>query len=88
MEYDRYLEGIGVRLDKLQGRLEKDRAAQLEVKRFEAKLNEAGLASDAMSEFEGLIQEYRISLFAQNLRTKVPVSTKRLEQALAQAIST
>ena len=88
MEYDRYLDGIGIRLDKLQGRLDKDRAAQLEVKRFEAKLNEAGLASDAMSEFEGLIQEYRISLFAQNLRTKVPVSIKRLEQALAQAIST
>ena len=88
MEYDRYLEGIGVRLDKLQGRLDKDRAAQLEVKRFEAKLGEAGLTSDAVSEFEGLIQEYRISLFAQNLRTKVPVSTKRLEQALAQAMST
>ena len=87
MEYDRYLEGIGVRLDKLQGRLDKDRAAQVEVQRFEAKLNEAGLTSDAVSEFEGLIQEYRISLFAQNLRTKVPVSTKRLEQALAQAMS-
>ncbi|MEK9592162.1 MAG: DUF3418 domain-containing protein, partial [Gammaproteobacteria bacterium] len=88
MEYDRYLEGIGVRLDKLQGRIDKDRAAQLEVKRFGAKLNEAGLTSDAVSEFEGLIQEYRISLFAQNLRTKVPVSTKRLEQALAKAMST
>ena len=53
MEYDRYLEGIGVRLDKLQGRLDKDRAAQLEVKRFEAKLGEAGLTSDAVSEFDG-----------------------------------
>ena len=58
------------------------------MKRFETKLGEAGLTSDAVSEFEGLIQEYRISLFAQNLRTKVPVSTKRLEQALAKAMST
>jgi hypothetical protein len=29
-----------------------------------------------------MLEEFRVSLFAQNLGTKIPVSTKRIEQLL------
>jgi len=41
-----------------------------------------GLAA-ALSELRWLIEELRVSLFAQELRTPVPVSFKRVEKAWA-----
>ena len=36
------------------------------------------LVKDSLLDFQWLLEEYRISLFAQQLKTRVPVSAKRL----------
>jgi ATP-dependent helicase HrpA len=38
-----------------------------------------------LQEFRWLLEEFRISLFAQPMKTKVPVSVKRLEKAWDEA---
>ena len=40
----------------------------------------------ALQEFRWLIEEYRIQLFAQQLKTSQPVSAKRLERQWKKAI--
>ncbi len=82
LSYPRYLKAIAYRIDKLPGNLNKetDNLAQLAL--FESRLESlpAGVRAQASS-FEWLLQEYRISLFAQPIGTRVPVSVKRLEKA-------
>ena len=63
----------------------RDRASTVEVQRFEgmynAKLRAGGEAaglSPALVAFRWLIEELRVSLFAQELGTSVPISAKRL----------
>jgi ATP-dependent helicase HrpA len=41
----------------------------------------SGRASPRLAAFRWLIEELRVSLFAQELRTPMPVSFKRLEKA-------
>ena len=43
-----------------------------------------GTADARLDEFGWLLEELRVSLFAQELRTPQPVSAKRLERAWAQ----
>jgi ATP-dependent helicase HrpA len=43
-----------------------------------------GVVDDRMLEFRWLLEELRVSFFAQELRTPQPVSTKRLDKAWAQ----
>ena len=43
-----------------------------------------GGADPRLDEFRWLLEELRVSLFAQELRTPQPVSAKRLEKAWAQ----
>lgn len=85
--YPRYLEGILYRLDKLQGQLQRDRLRISEVDEIQA-LYEEGVkqisvpyhAIPSLLNFHWLIQELRMSLFAQPLGTSEPVSNKRLRQ--------
>ena len=86
--YPRYLAGIVARLRKLPGgNLAKDaqNAAQIEpwwrvfVARH-AQDPEAVVREPEFAAFRWLIEEMRISLFAQELRTAVPVSLKRLQE--------
>jgi ATP-dependent helicase HrpA len=44
-------------------------------------LSRKGQADAKLEEFGWLLQELRISLFAQELRTPMPVSVKRLQKA-------
>ena len=44
------------------------------------KLRKAGAAEPALEEFRWQIEELRVSLFAQELRTLFPVSLKRLNK--------
>ena len=44
----------------------------------------AGVADARLAEFRWLLEELRVSLFAQELRTPQPVSVKRLEKTWAQ----
>tara|TARA_B100001059_G_scaffold236557_1_gene287756 strand:+ start:2335 stop:6270 length:3936 start_codon:yes stop_codon:yes gene_type:complete len=85
--YPRYLDGILYRLDKLQGQLQRDRLRIAEVEEL-ASLHQAGVkqlgvpchASPELMNFYWLLQELRMSLFAQPLGTSEPVSNKRLRQ--------
>lgn len=85
--YPRYLEGVLYRLDKLQGQLQRDRLRIAEVNEIQ-ELYQTGVkqvsvpyyANKELLHFYWLIQELRMSLFAQPLGTSEPVSTKRLRQ--------
>ncbi|EXI65240.1 MAG: ATP-dependent RNA helicase HrpA [Candidatus Accumulibacter adjunctus] len=45
-----------------------------------AVLARQGLADAQLEQFRWLLEELRVQLFAQELRTPVPVSTKRLQK--------
>ena len=82
--YGRYLEAIQRRLDKLPGQVNKDRAMAAEVQEFETQLRaRAGdqplwALPEPLLSFRFMIEEFRVSLFAQQLGTSMPVSAKRL----------
>jgi ATP-dependent helicase HrpA len=85
----RYLKGATLRLDKLRIDPERDvkRLAELRPleQRFWRVCAERRGAHDArLEEFRWLLEELRVSLFAQELRTPQPVSAKRLEKVWAQ----
>jgi ATP-dependent helicase HrpA len=40
-----------------------------------------GVVDDRLDDFRWLLEELRVALFAQELRTPVPVSVKRLQKA-------
>ena len=88
----RYLKGVVMRLDKLRSDPLRDTQRLAELRpldsRFWRHLAERRSVPDArMDEFRWLLEELRISLFAQELRTPQPVSAKRLEKAWAQLVS-
>ncbi len=83
----RYLKGAALRLVKYRGNPERDQRhgpvvaglwAQYEA-RAEAD-RKAGLREPKLEEFRWLVEELRISLFAQELKTPFPVSAKRLQK--------
>jgi ATP-dependent helicase HrpA len=83
--FPRYLKAIVVRLDKL--RADPVRDARLTAEwaavalPFQRALKDRGAAADPkMVEFRWLLEELRVSLFAQELRTPMPVSGKRLQK--------
>lgn len=85
----RYLKAIVMRLDKLRTDPARDaqRTADLRAQeqRFWRLVAERKGVQDArMQEFRWLLEELRVSLFAQELRTPQPVSLKRLDKAWAQ----
>lgn len=85
----RYLKGVQARLDKLRAEPARDaqRLAELrplEQRYLRALADRKGAADARLDEFRWLLEELRISLFAQELRTPQPVSVKRLEKAWAQ----
>jgi ATP-dependent helicase HrpA len=76
--YPRFLSGIEYRLDKLRGNLDRDREFTAQLQDYREKMHAAGI--DRSSDVHWLLQEYRISLFAQALGTSVPVSAKRIDK--------
>ena len=84
-EVPRYLEAIVHRLDGLQGRIQKDAQLAAEVATFEARLTRVVEKLGERSDLEDdrfLIEEYRVAVFAQRLRTKGKVSAKRIDSVL------
>ncbi|USN98892.1 MAG: ATP-dependent RNA helicase HrpA [Phycisphaeraceae bacterium] len=84
----RFLRGIEVRLERLRTGVDRDTRAMAEVHEWQRRLAERaekhareGIVDPALVEFRWLHEELRVSLFAQELRTSVPVSPKRLEKA-------
>jgi len=85
----RYLKGVQLRLDKLRADPARDAAKLAELKPQDQRYwrlvaERKGQVDDRMAEFRWLLEELRISFFAQELRTPTPVSVKRLDKAWAQ----
>ena len=83
--YPRYLQAILVRLEKRRDEPEKDAQKMRDISRFvtmyERELaSRKGVADNRLEEFRWMIEELRVSLFAQKLRTPMPVSVKRLDK--------
>ena len=81
----RYLQAIDKRMDKLVQDVNRDRAAMLRVEQVQqayqqllAKLPKSKPISDEVAEIRYMIEELRVSLFAQQLGTKYQVSDKRV----------
>ena len=83
----RYLKAIELRLDKLRYAPDKDRQRMTIIaplweayKTAQAELGQRKQpASEALQQFRWLLEELRVSLFAQELKTSQPVSAKRLD---------
>ena len=87
--YARYLKAIVLRLDKYRADPARDAAKLLELKPQEQRYwrlvaERKGAVDDRMLEFRWLLEELRVSFYAQELRTPQPVSVKRLDKAWAQ----
>lgn len=81
-QYTRYLKGIKYRMEKLDGNVKRDELGIGRVRLFEDRLEALETVDHQQKlQFNWLLQEYRVSVFAQNLGTIVPVSEKRLEKA-------
>ncbi|WP_186024161.1 ATP-dependent RNA helicase HrpA [Burkholderia gladioli] len=83
--FPRYLKGIAMRIDKLKADAARDARQLAEFaplnQQYLRALSQRGGAADArLTEFRWLLEELRISLFAQELRTPMPVSVKRLHK--------
>jgi len=83
----RYLKGMILRLDKYPGNPERDARHGYIIaglwQQYERRLEKhrkAGIDDPALTEFRWQIEELRISLFAQELKTPYPVSAKRLQK--------
>jgi len=81
----RYLKAMRLRGERLRQDPARDQSRMLQVLPYwRALLNAGGTALDAVvwSELRWLLEEWRVSLFAQELKTAEPVSAKRLARAL------
>lgn len=86
-EYPRYFKAIESRLSKAPhlGHKDRDNSALLQAywHKYENLLEQRALEqASALDELRWMIEEFRVSLFAQALGTKMPVSVKRLDKQL------
>ena len=87
--FARYLKAISLRLEKYRADPARDAQRMLELKPLEQKYwrlvaERKGQADARMLELRWLLEELRVSFFAQELRTPQPVSVKRLEKVWGQ----
>ncbi|MGE0800019.1 MAG: ATP-dependent RNA helicase HrpA [Lautropia sp.] len=87
--YPRYLKAVIMRLDKLREQPQRDQQAMAEMAPLLARWQRRSKAlrgeqDSGFESFRWLLEELRVSLFAQSLRTPVPVSVKRLTRMLDQ----
>ncbi|HVL36497.1 MAG TPA: DUF3418 domain-containing protein, partial [Burkholderiales bacterium] len=81
----RYLKAAALRLEKVRADPARDARLAAEVAALEQRYRRAlaarareGTPGEALAQFGWLLEELRVALFAQELRTPVPVSVKRL----------
>jgi ATP-dependent helicase HrpA len=87
--YPRYLKAITLRLDKFRADAARDAKLLAELRpleqRWQRRVAELKGSADArLDDFRWQLEELRVSLFAQELRTPQPVSVKRLEKVWTQ----
>ena len=84
----RYLQGLLVRMERFQANPGKDAGKSAQLAPYLHKAHELDAKKDTLSaeaqeqlaRFKELINEYRISLFAPEIKTREPVSAKKLDQ--------
>jgi hypothetical protein len=86
-QYPRYFRAICSRLENLTGGVPRDlqnfEEFQTQWKRYEERAEQhraLGIVDPELIHFRWMLEEYRVSLFAQKLGTAIPVSPKRLDQ--------
>ena len=83
-DWNRYIKGLARRLDKLPIDPNKDRMHQVTVEKSISEWEKTcgkypkGKVPDALKEVRWMIEELRVSLFAQQLGTAYPISAKRI----------
>ncbi|MEF8833792.1 MAG: DUF3418 domain-containing protein, partial [Halofilum sp. (in: g-proteobacteria)] len=94
-DFPRYLDAIARRLDVLDREPEKDRRARAEIEplwqRARATLPDPehlAWADKPLQELRWMIEELRVSIFAQQLGTKQPISPGKVEKQLARVAGT
>jgi len=90
--FARYLKAITLRLEKYRADPARDAARLTELRPQEQRYwrlvaERKGVMDERLQEFRWLLEELRVSFFAQELRTPQPVSVKRLEKAWAQLVN-
>ena len=90
--YPRYLKAVTLRLDKWRADPARDAQRLAELRPLEQRCTrrvaeQKGVADTRLDEYRWLVEELRVSFFAQELRTPQPVSTKRLDKAWQQLSS-
>jgi len=89
----RYIKALMIRAQRAMVNFEKDKDKATEIKTYTDDLNNLlnGLTSStspekrkAIEEYFWMVEEYKVSVFAQELKTAVPISAKRLQQKLKQ----
>jgi ATP-dependent helicase HrpA len=83
--FPRYLKAINVRIDKLRADPARDAKLMMEWQQAanpwqRAAKDHSSMQDPKMQEFRWLLEELRVSLFAQELRTPMPISLKRLQK--------
>ena len=86
LELPRYFQAMAVRVERLKGAKAKDEIACGDLDRYYQHMEDtlkdfpqvANLAS--FRHFRWMLEEFRVSLFAQQLKTKLPISSKRLDK--------
>ena len=91
--YDRYLRGIRVRIDRARSNPSGDRTKESRVAPYWEQYREAILGKgpkianrDALAEYRWMVEEFRVSVFAPEVRAAIPVSEKRLDAKWAEAL--
>jgi len=90
--YPRYLKAVVLRLDKWRADPARDAQRLAELRPLEQRYlrrlaEQKGVADARLDEYRWLLEELRVSFFAQELRTPQPVSAKRLDKAWQQLSS-
>ncbi len=85
-QYPRYLSAIQKRLQKIQDNPDRDRKSRLQIaslwqdyQKRETALAKQHATSKQLQHYRWMLEEYRVSLFAQELKTRFPISEKRLK---------
>ena len=85
-EYPRYLTAIRKRFEKSKINVTRDRELRIHYSKLwdeylkrQATLEKQHIDSQQLQHYRWMLEEYRVSLFAQELKTKFPVSEKRLK---------
>ena len=90
--YARYLKGARVRIDRARANPSGDRSKESRFAPYWERCREAlvgkgpkGMDKALLAEYRWMVEEFRISVFAPELRTPVPVSEKRLDALWSRA---